>query len=463
MDNNVNVPRYDKPDRDHMRRLLQKASPLINLIADNQVPLGSYESAELIDSLTAVIWNGNEKQKDDDALQELKDDRYSLINLFGAVKKEPAFLPLYVQIGDLLHKYGLFDEEIVLLENSISDSNFSEADLKDVKNRLCIAMRYRDSDDAAMNESEQITNNLRRALQEKPLDISQIETMLKQCTDDRMLYDIACNTDKDPEMKSIREKASLKIENRDYQYVLSTHIFNPARTSMILNLHDSLQGDELFIARTILTDPNDTNKGHMLLYCRSEELLMLGWKYVYGEKRFSAEKLHGMGSSYPAAYENMNPQERAETEKKWLMYASETALEIILEDDAVRDRLSDPSSVNSEPLHLFLSIHHPRKAIRWWHAKQLTNPVYIAYVGSWTLDDQIKEALSTKINSTEQITDMIFGDLSGMDLVFGFRKPEDLALQDRFCFEILKNHPDPTIREHVRKELLRAKVEIPEE
>ena len=71
MDNNVNVPRYDKPDRDHMRRLLQKASPLINLIADNQVPLGSYESAELIDSLAAEIWNGNEKQKDADALQEL--------------------------------------------------------------------------------------------------------------------------------------------------------------------------------------------------------------------------------------------------------------------------------------------------------------------------------------------------------------------------------------------------------
>ncbi len=463
MDNNFNVSKYDKADRDHMRRLLQKASLLINLIADNRVPLGSPQSAELIDSLAAVIWNENEKQKDDDTLQELKDDRYSLINLFGAVKKEPAFVPLYVQIGDLLHKYGLFDEEVVLLENAISDSSFREADLSDIKNRLSIAVRYRDSDDAAMSESEQITETLRRVLQKKPLDVSQIEVMLKQCNDDRMLYDIACNTDKDPEMKSIREKAALKIKNRDYQYALSSHIYNPARTSMILNLNDSLQDDDLFIARTVLTDPNDMNKGHMLVYCRSEELLMLGWKYVYGEKRFSTERLHNMGSSYPEAYEKMNLKERAETEKEWLMHAAETALEIISEDDAVRDRLSDPGSVNSEPLHLFLSIHHPRKAIRWWHARQLKNPVYIAYVGSWTSDDQIKEALSTKINSTEQITDMIFGDLSGMDLVFGFPKPKDLTIQDRFCFAILKNHPDPTIREHMRNELVRGKVEIPDE
>ena len=170
MDNNFNVSKYDKADRDHMRRLLQKASLLINLIADNRVPLGSPQSAELIDSLAAVIWNGNEKQKDDDGLQELKDDRYSLINLFGAVKKEPAFVPLYVQIGDLLHKYGLFDEEVVLLENAISDSSFREADLSDIKTTLSIAVRYRDLDDAAMSESEQITETLRRALQKKPLN-----------------------------------------------------------------------------------------------------------------------------------------------------------------------------------------------------------------------------------------------------------------------------------------------------
>ena len=67
---------------------------------------------------------------------------------------------------------------------------------------------------------------------------------------------------------------------------------------------------------------------------------------------------------------------------------------------------------------------------------------------------QIKEALSVKINSTALITEMVFGDLSGADLVFTFRKPEDLTLQDRFLVEIMKNNPDRAIREHVRQELL---------
>lgn len=436
---------------------------LIDSIADNRVPLGSPKSAELVDSLAAVIWNGNEKQKDDDALQELKDDRHSLINLYGAVKKQPAFVPLYVQIGSLLRKYGLFNEEVVLLEYAISDNRFSKADLDNVKNRLNNAMKYRDSDDAAMSESERITENLRRALQKKPVDASQIDELLNQCTDDRMLYDIASMIDRDHEMKFIREKAARKIQNRDYQYAISSQILNPVRTSMILNLFDSLEGDDRFIARTVLTDPDDRNQSHMLLYCKSEELLMLGWKYVYGDRRFFADRLHDMGSRFPEVYENMNSQERAEQEQNWFAYAAEKALELFDEDDAVRERLSDAGSVNSEPLHLFLSIHHPRKAIRWWHAKQLTNPVYIAYAGSWTSDDQIKEALSTKITSKELITDMIFGDLSGMDLVFGFPKPKDLTIQDRFCFAILKNHPDPTIREHMRNELVRGKVEIPDE
>jgi hypothetical protein len=158
----------------------------------------------------------------------------------------------------------------------------------------------------------------------------------------------------------------------------------------------------------------------------------------------------------------MNPQERSEQEKHWFTSASETALELVSEDDAVRERLKDAGSVDSDRLHLFLSFHHPGKAIRYWHARKLKNPVYIAYAGSWTKDEEIKAALSAKISSTELITEMIFGDLSGADLVFGFSKPKDLTLQDRFCFEILKNHPDRRIREHVRKELLQAKVEIPE-
>lgn len=452
---------YDKKDRDQMRRLLQKASLVIDLIAEDQVPLGTKASAELIDLAAESIGHENEKQKDDDELQELKDDRYSLINLYAAIKKEATFVPLYVQLGNLLRKYGLFDEEVVLLEKAISDSGFSSGDLADIKNRLSVAVGYRDADDTSMSDTERISKNLCRALQKKPLDDSKIKEMLEQCTDDCVLYDIARNTDKDPDMISVREKAACLIQNRDYQYALSSHILYPARTAMILNLYDSLAGDDFFIARTILTDPKDDNKAHMLLYCRDEALLMLGWRYVYGAKRICAERLSAMESRFPKAYEEMEPQEKERCEQEWLLHAAELALDLISEDDAVRGRILDPASVDSEPLHFFLSIHHPQKAVRWWHAKKLENQVFIAYAGSWTADDQIKEALSVRISSTACITEMIFGDLSGADLVFAFRKPKDLTLQDRFLLEIMKNNPDRTIREHVRTELLSGNVEIP--
>lgn len=419
----MTLTHYDKADRDHMRKLLQKSSVLIDLIAEDRVRWGSPESAELIDRLADGIGNENEKQKDEYELQELKDDRYSLINLYAGIKKEPAFLPLYSETGKLLRKYGLFDEEVILLENAVAGGGFSEKDLDDVK--------------------------------------KQIKSMLEQCSDDTVLYDIACNTDSDPDMVPIREKAARLISSRDYQYALSSHIYDPARTSMILDLYDSLEGDELFIARTILTDPNDVNKTHMMLYCEDEELLMLGWKYVYGARDLCTDRLHAIGSDYPEKYENSDPQERAEWEENWFICAGETALEIIPEDEAVRDRLHGTVTVDSEPLHFYLSLMHTRKAIRWWHAKKLKNPVYIAYTGSWTSDDQVKEVLSARIDSTELITEMIYGDLSGADLIFGFRKPEDLTLQDRFCVEIMKNNPDRAIREHVRKELLRGNVEIP--
>ncbi len=357
--------------------------------------------------------------------------------------------------------YGLFYEEAVLPENAISNCDFSDADLMHIKNRLSAAERYRDADYAAMTSTERIAENLRRAWQTKPPDVLQIKELLDQCTDDTVLYNIACNTDTNPEMTSIREKAARLIRSRDYRYALSSHILNPARTAMILNLYDSLEGDELFISRTILTDPNDVNKAHMLLFCEDENLLMLGWLYVYGERRFCKERLHALGSDYPEAYLKADPGEKAELEQEWIDAAAETALEIFTEDNEVRERTAGTASVDSEPLRLFLSIRHPRKAVRWWHARKLDNPAYIAYVGSWTSDDQIKEALSVKINSTALITEMIFGDLSGADLVFATRKPEDLTLQNRFCIEIMKNHPDRTIREHVRKELLRGSIEIP--
>ena len=157
----------------------------------------------------------------------------------------------------------------------------------------------------------------------------------------------------------------------------------------------------------------------------------------------------------------MTPQDKARCEQEWLAHAAELALKLLSEDKAVSDRLSGPASVDSEPLRFFLSFHHPRLAVRWWHARKLKNPARIFYAGSWTSDDKIKECLSVKVNNSRVITELVYGDLSGADLVFAFRKPEDLTLQDRFLVEIMKNNPDPAIREHVRKELLKGKVEIP--
>ena len=103
----VNITPYDKEDRDYMRRFLQKSSSIIDSIALNKIPPGSYASAELTDLLADIIGYEKRKQDGEDALQELINDRQSLINLYGAVKKEPGFLPLYVEIGNLLRKYGL--------------------------------------------------------------------------------------------------------------------------------------------------------------------------------------------------------------------------------------------------------------------------------------------------------------------------------------------------------------------
>lgn len=430
----VSGPRYDISKRDQMRRFLQKAAPIIDVIASDQVPFGSPASAVLVDQLAEMMGLDDDLQMDDFELQKLKDDRQSLVGLYAVAKKNLDLPELYRELGILLREYGLFDEEVVLLENAIAGGGLSDAKRADVEDRLKNARQLREAD---------------------------LEALLEQCTDDAMLYEIACKPEKDPGMNAIRGQAARKIQSRDYRYALSSHILCAARTSMILDQFESLEGDDLFIARTILTDPNDVNKLRMLLYCKEEALLMLGWRYVYGAKRTCADNLHEMGSRFPEAYQEMDPQEKSRCEQEWLAHAAELALDILSEDDAVRERLSGTAEVDSDPLHFFLSIHHPRLALRWWHAKKLENPVRIAYVGSWTSDDQIKETLSEKISSTVLITEMIYGDLSGVNLVFGFRKPDDLTLQDRFCVEIMKNNPDRRIREHVRTELLKGNVEIP--
>ncbi len=445
------TPHYNPSDRNHMRQFLQKASTLINLIAANQVAWGSQESADLADELADEMGYEREKQMDEDALKELREDRQVLVNLYGAAKRRLNLPELYAQLGSLLRKYGLFDEEVVLLENAVADGSISDEKLTIVKDRLRNALKLREADDACLSDSERIAETLRRALREKPLDKEKIMKALEQCSDDTVLYDIACNTDKDPAMILIREKAARRMHSRDFKYALSSHLQHHARTAMILDLYDPLEGDDLFIARTILTDPRDENKTHMLLFCRDEALLKLGWRYVYGARRTCRDHLHDMGSRFPEAYIEMDPQGKARCEQEWLAHAAEVALNILPEDEAVRGRISGTADVDSEPLHFFLSFHHPRLAIRWWHARKLKNPARIAYVGSWTSDDQIKEALSVKIFSTRIIKEMIYGNLSAVDLVLGFRKPQDMTLQDRFLAAIAKNNPDPAIREYARR------------
>ncbi len=448
------IPNYDIAKRNHMRKLLQVSSRLSDFIAMDLVPIGTLKSAECIDSLVAEIGNDNELSLEEEALQELKNDRQSLVNLYGAAKKRLNISELYVELGSLLRKYGLFDEEVELLEDAIENCDFNEVNLMKMQDRLSVARQFSEAD-SENHSSGQIV--------EKPIiTVEMINAVLDQCPYDSILYDIACYTGRDDaEMISIRKKAARLIKDRDYQYAIGSQLWNPTRTNMILNLFDSLEGDNLFIARTILTDLIDANKTHMLLYCKDEALLMLGWIYVYGARRTCADRLHEMGSQYPEAYETMDQENRILCQQEWLSHAADLALEILSEDEAVRERLPERVIVDSDLLHLFLSIHHPRLALRWWHASKLKHPDLIAYVGSWTSDDQIKEKLSVKINSTQVITEMLFGDLSAADLVFGFRKPNDLTLQDRFCVEIMKNHPDRSIREFVRTELLKGKVEIP--
>jgi hypothetical protein len=453
------VFRYEKADRNHMRRILQKGSVMMDQITADPILSGSVTVAELADLLSEEFGYEPAGETDEDASEELKNDRCLLIGLAAAIRKDPGYLPYYAEMGSLFRKYGLFDEEVVLLENA--ESRCSGADLNGIKNQLETARQCRAADDAGMDDAERTAETLRRALRKKPMDIQRIRALLKECTADDVLYEIACNTDRDPDMRSIREKAACRIQNRDYQYALSTEIQNSARTAMILNLYDSLKGDEPFIARTILTDPKDENKVHMLLYCEDEELLMLAWKYVYGARKICTDRLHALGSRWPDAYMDMDPQEKAKWEECWMICAGETAQDLISEDRAVRERLSGTAFVDSEPLRFFLSLNHPRKAIRWWNARKLKNPVYIAYAGSWTEDDPIKEALSVKISSTALITEMMFGDLSAVNPIFAFKKPEDLTPQNRFLAEIMKNNPDRKIREHARMELLRSNTSLP--
>ncbi len=455
------VPVYYRPVRNQMRQLLKKASSLIDLSTAEQASFGSAETADLVDSLAAELGYEHDGECEDDVLQERMTDRYSLINLYAAVKTDPCNLSLYIRLCNLLRKYGLFEEEAALLETAVAENRFSGTDLAALNERLLAARQYRDADAAQTAASEQFANTLRNELQKSPPDVPRIKALLEQCQDDALLYEIACSTGRDEDLRSIREKAAQLIQNRDVQYALSSQIHNPSRTAMILNLYDSLEGDELFVARTILLDPKDENKIHMMLYCEDEELLMLGWKYVFGARKVCTDRLHAIGSRWPDAYMDMDPKERAEWEEMWMISAAETALDLISEDRAVQARTAGTVSTDSEPLYFFLSLQHPRKAIRWWYGKKLKNPVYIAYTGSWTNDDPVKEALSIKIRNAELITEMIFGDLSAAEPVFGFRKPEDLTLQDRFLIEIMRNHPDRTIREHVRSEVLRGNISIP--
>lgn len=170
----------------------------------------------MADELADEMGYEREKQMDEDVLKELREERQVLVNLYGAAKRRLNLPELYVQLGSLLRKYGLFDEEVVLLENAVADGGFSDAKLVVVKDRLRDALQLREADDACLSDSERIAETLRRALRKKPLDKEEIMNALEQCSDDTVLYDIACNTDKDPAMILIRGTAARRMRSRDF-------------------------------------------------------------------------------------------------------------------------------------------------------------------------------------------------------------------------------------------------------
>ncbi|MBP5751023.1 MAG: hypothetical protein J6X24_09560, partial [Firmicutes bacterium] len=232
----VNVTPYDKEDRDYMRRFLQKASPIIDSIASDKIPFGSYASAELTDLLADMIGYEKRKQDDEGALQELISDRQSLINLFGALKKEPGFLPLYAETGKLLRKYGLFDEEAILLENAIAENRFNGTDLDSAKSRLARAIDLRQTDYADMSEAEQTAEDLRKAIRKNPAGRDEIEPVIGKCGDDVVLYEFACNDSLPSCLAFVRAEAARRIKSRDYQYALVSHAQSLVKRTVILNL-----------------------------------------------------------------------------------------------------------------------------------------------------------------------------------------------------------------------------------
>ena len=120
-----------------------------------------------------------------DALQELREDRQVLVNLYGAEKKKPNLPELYGELSRFLRKYGLFDEEVVLLEEAVAYGHLSGANLVIVKDKLKDALRLREADDASLSESEWIEAQLRRALRKRPLNREEITTALELCSGSR--------------------------------------------------------------------------------------------------------------------------------------------------------------------------------------------------------------------------------------------------------------------------------------
>ena len=127
-----------------------------------------------------------------------------------------------------------------------------------------------------MSEAERISEDLRKAIQKNPTDRDEIESLIDKCGDDVVLYEFACNNSLASDLTFVRAEAARRIKSRDYQYALDSHAQSLVKRTVVLNLFDTLKGDDLFIARTVLTDPDDMNKDHVLLYCEDEALLMLG-------------------------------------------------------------------------------------------------------------------------------------------------------------------------------------------
>lgn len=113
----ASVPNYDLERREEMKNYL--------------VSIG-----DRIDFMASSRGNGYEEQITGYELKKAGKHKEAMLYFYVAVKKGWNLPELYIQLGILLRKYGLFDEEVKLLKYAINNCDFNDACLSRVSDRL---------------------------------------------------------------------------------------------------------------------------------------------------------------------------------------------------------------------------------------------------------------------------------------------------------------------------------------